>query len=694
MQYRNTLSRFISVLLFALLGITLISGFVLVYKFNSDQHREVVQSEINGLKAYLDLRFQVIAEQMARIGESDEAKELGESKDLQSFYYAHSALARSVINRAPMDINLSAQIHFVVMKDPLYPKESEIYNPDLYLAAKLGLSESQIEGIYSTLQQQFQISFVNEHLGKMELCFFRMYSFRPHPLILFVAIPLEELTSLESEDINLFHHSDPQDEGDRFFQIWQTYEHGPTGISFIITADRYRKKLPVYFLVFFVVCLPVVFLFRWLNRIVTSRLYSPFKSLLDKFEDAGEYQDEFALIDEKFQKIVHQNQNLIQLAEKNKAIVFQKNWIDCIHGTSARLHSDFQARFQGQKFALALILFPNRGALRDEDFIFRFRRSLRENLIDLPHIHVVTVAHDDLLVIFSRPEQTPMVALLESWMLTFDAQNRIQAALSGVGDSLSSLPQLYQSVQVLREFRGDFPDYPVIEEKHTQGLHHDQVYYPLSVENLIIHEALDGNISCMEKMRSILEENSKNRRLTPRTRRRLVFSLMATLHRIQIELKGDESQILDLEELQSQTVGAELDLVTQRVLEALRILVEAAGARRASNQAELKERLLGFIERGYSDNIMLNELADELGLTHQYTSLLFKRVVGDNFKNHLTATRIRHAKKILENEPDIMITDLARRVGFNSLNSFARVFKTQVGVTPKQYVRMSRRSLS
>ena len=66
-------------------------------------------------------------------------------------------------------------------------------------------------------------------------------------------------------------------------------------------------------------------------------------------------------------------------------------------------------------------------------------------------------------------------------------------------------------------------------------------------------------------------------------------------------------------------------------------------------------------------------------------SEVFNRFSGDNFKNYLNRYRINMAQKILTEDPDVRIAELASRVGFSSSNTFIRVFDRYMGVTPKQY---------
>ena len=59
--------------------------------------------------------------------------------------------------------------------------------------------------------------------------------------------------------------------------------------------------------------------------------------------------------------------------------------------------------------------------------------------------------------------------------------------------------------------------------------------------------------------------------------------------------------------------------------------------------------------------------------------------MGDNFKNYINMYRIEKAKEILREKKDIKIKDLAEKLGYNSSNTFIRIFKKYEGISPTQF---------
>ena len=90
------------------------------------------------------------------------------------------------------------------------------------------------------------------------------------------------------------------------------------------------------------------------------------------------------------------------------------------------------------------------------------------------------------------------------------------------------------------------------------------------------------------------------------------------------------------------------------------------------------------IQSDFRENLNLNSVADELGITPQYLSRLFCKNAGLGFSAFLTRTRLEKAVLYLK-ETDLSITEVAYEVGYRDLSHFMRSFKKHYGVTPLVY---------
>ncbi len=114
-------------------------------------------------------------------------------------------------------------------------------------------------------------------------------------------------------------------------------------------------------------------------------------------------------------------------------------------------------------------------------------------------------------------------------------------------------------------------------------------------------------------------------------------------------------------------------------------IIQAVKQQETRQDKALLEKMLRYIYENYQDDIMLTDLADHLNISPKYCSNLFKQLSDNNFKDFLNRYRIEKSKEILAEDPSVKIVDLSSMVGFNSSNSFIRVFNKYVGISPKAY---------
>lgn len=92
-----------------------------------------------------------------------------------------------------------------------------------------------------------------------------------------------------------------------------------------------------------------------------------------------------------------------------------------------------------------------------------------------------------------------------------------------------------------------------------------------------------------------------------------------------------------------------------------------------------------FIEKHYQEDVSLEEIAAEVGLSVSHLSSVFKTEMGQNINSYLTNFRIEKAKQLLIQNTDIK--HIYSLVGFNNYNYFFVIFKRHVGCTPTEYRR-------
>ncbi|MBE6063745.1 MAG: response regulator [Clostridium butyricum] len=91
-----------------------------------------------------------------------------------------------------------------------------------------------------------------------------------------------------------------------------------------------------------------------------------------------------------------------------------------------------------------------------------------------------------------------------------------------------------------------------------------------------------------------------------------------------------------------------------------------------------------YIINNFNKNITLKDVAEEVFLSQNYLSELFKKETGEGFYDFISKYRIRKAKEILITT-NLKIYEVAERVGYSDSITFGRAFKKLTGVTPNSY---------
>jgi len=108
---------------------------------------------------------------------------------------------------------------------------------------------------------------------------------------------------------------------------------------------------------------------------------------------------------------------------------------------------------------------------------------------------------------------------------------------------------------------------------------------------------------------------------------------------------------------------------------------EAVATRRRRAAAR---RAYEYLAAHYAEPVQLFSLAAAVGVTPFYVCRALSLECGASMTEILAARRIDAAKELLRN-PDLLVKEIAARVGLPDAGYFAKVFRRYVGLSPTQY---------
>ena len=91
-----------------------------------------------------------------------------------------------------------------------------------------------------------------------------------------------------------------------------------------------------------------------------------------------------------------------------------------------------------------------------------------------------------------------------------------------------------------------------------------------------------------------------------------------------------------------------------------------------------------YLQNHYPEQITLEGVSEYLGLNSAYFSTLFKKETGTGFSKYLVNVRVEAAKELLRESNDT-VAEICRRVGYNDVKHFSKIFEQNAGVKPAVY---------
>lgn len=151
---------------------------------------------------------------------------------------------------------------------------------------------------------------------------------------------------------------------------------------------------------------------------------------------------------------------------------------------------------------------------------------------------------------------------------------------------------------------------------------------------------------------------------------------------------------IDKEDLKPAAPSQEYPRLERAIPNADRILADDGPSLKDSDMEELKERLCNVLEREklyLNPDIRVGDLAERLYTNKSYLAQTIKIKLNKNFCQLVHYYRVREAMRIYAQHPDLTITQLSRRVGFNSMTTFNTAFGRNTGYTPAEWCKEYRK---
>ncbi|GEN86848.1 AraC family transcriptional regulator [Oceanobacillus sp. FSL W8-0428] len=143
---------------------------------------------------------------------------------------------------------------------------------------------------------------------------------------------------------------------------------------------------------------------------------------------------------------------------------------------------------------------------------------------------------------------------------------------------------------------------------------------------------------------------------------------------------------LHLKILEEEEAFKKEELFLYLMEELIEINSDLAIPKAALESSHKVQTISSFLEEHYTKKISLKELSDLIGWSKYHLLRSFTKQKGISPYSYLETIRVNHAKKLLEQ--GVKPAEAAFLTGFSDQSHLTKFFKSMIGLTPKQYMKI------
>ncbi len=97
------------------------------------------------------------------------------------------------------------------------------------------------------------------------------------------------------------------------------------------------------------------------------------------------------------------------------------------------------------------------------------------------------------------------------------------------------------------------------------------------------------------------------------------------------------------------------------------------------------DKIIDFIQANIHRPITLNEAAEAVSKSPSTVSQTLKQITGKTFKQLYQREKIDYAETLMKEHPEMMVYEVAQRIGIDDPFYFSRMFRKQTGTSPREF---------
>lgn len=485
------------------------------------------------------------------------------------------------------------------------------------------------------------------------------------------------------------------------------------GYTFIVAAERYNVftdsvKPLIYLCIILLLGLGCV----WLIWRISSKNYAVIDGILNqlkRYRSESDSKDEISIINKLIDRVIKDN------VRKDRQLEMQQNQFSMlninrlIRGNVAKfkemqekLPQEDQIHFLSNSFAAVAVNIDDfsgfigqsdmYNAVENEELMIFAIRNVVEEIVsekgnkaffaDIDHVivFIVSFVNDD--------EETDIYNLTESCkamkeLFLRQLKLEISISVSDVHVGLEGIRLAYEEAMEAMEYKFISNETGVITYDSIEIDKGEKYPFTQNRENQLISYLSNGNgKEAVMLLHKLLMFENVHGVMNIRLCKCMIFDIAATLIKC-----GDSLNISVNVSEDTELIDA---LIAQNDIDSMKAVLIAAAEYMARQVMESEisisaRKIMEYIEANYSDSdLSVAGIAEYFKMHPTYVSNMFKEQSGQGVLEFINKTRINHSLDLLEKTAD-SINRIAEKVGYLNANTYIRIFKKFIGVTPNHY---------
>lgn len=326
---------------------------------------------------------------------------------------------------------------------------------------------------------------------------------------------------------------------------------------------------------------------------------------------------------------------------------------------------------------------------KDKDielFQFTVQNIISEIVSDYRYTHTVFTQSREITVLYAQMDRDEVVHKIEDLMEAMLKALRTYLNITGL-IGISGIHAGYGSIKTgYKEALADARQHHMPEGYTESVVNQDKLF--LNVNDYIKQFETSIQISDMVRMEQcigsivdfVMEIYADDKHVVKSLCSALLLSLSSYVAEQQPTFKLEEAWNSDpFQSLDHLYTDYDYIVWIQRLEKTTALIFNTFGeSRKLIHQAKQ------FIQLHYAHNISLEAIAEDLNISPNYLSHLFRKETKESVVEYITRYRIDQAKKLLRTT-HYKVYEVGQMVGYESEQYFSRVFKKVVGMPPAKY---------